>query len=296
MDAARTQRVGEVLKNVATLGKTVKQPVAATNAAAANVKKALTEATSRLPVASSSWIRVGFYILAGVLAIAVILLAVDQWITPIFQRTPGGKGYIPVPGTDTTEVFWTKVADIRDIPIRGTDDTIPSATSLDNRNRFAITMDIYIQDEYPQSLPNNMLRTFFMLGTTQTQPKISVSLDNHKNTLYVKFFTTDYMTCVVDNVPIRKPFRLGVVVNGTIGEAYLNGKLVRSLRIGTPDIVPAGGDMIFNPSTIRLREGTTDYATSRGIKVMNVQTYGYVPTPDELEARMGSLLSASSYI
>jgi hypothetical protein len=305
MDAERTARIGNVLKSVATLGKNIKQPVAPAGApgvagAVPNIKKALTEATSRLPVASSGWIQIGFYILAGLLAIAIILLGVDQFITPIFQREPGGKGYIPIPGTDTTQVFWETYRDVKAIPVRSADPNVASASNLENRDRYAISMDIYINDEYPKDLPANQNRDFFVLGPSASAAdrKFQVSIDNNKNTLYVKFFVgseRNEATLVIDHVPIRKPFRLGIVVNGLIGEAYLNGKLVKSMRLGSVPIVPLSGDSIQNPSDLNV--GTSPVRnTADGIKVLNLQVYGYAPTPEELLARMNTLTRASSFI
>ena len=289
MDAGRTQKIAEVLKSVATLGRNVKQPAGA--AVAPNVKKALTEATSRLPTSSGGWLTIGFYVLAGLLAIAVILLGVDQFITPIVQRVPGGKGYIPVPGTDTTQTAWKTYKEVRDIAVRPVDPEKPNMLTLENRSEYAITLDVYIADEYPQNLPANVNRNFFILGPLVESPKIRFSLDNSKNTIIITLFSGCQRSLVIDNVPIRKPFRIGLVMNGSVAEAYFNGKLVRTLPIGTPTTFPQNGDMLFAPSSVKFREQNT----ANGIKVLNLTAFGYAPKPEELQARMTSLPSASAF-
>ena len=110
MEQSRANKISEVLKNVATLGKQIKTPVSALASRAPEVKNAI-----GVPVQGTGFIRILMYVIAGILLIGILLLGVDQWITPVFQRSPGAPGYIPIPGTDTTQLFWTNTGNINNI-------------------------------------------------------------------------------------------------------------------------------------------------------------------------------------
>ena len=60
--------------------------------------------------ASTSWTGILGYVIGVVVILVVILLIVNYTITPIFRLYPGGPGYIPIPGGDTSQVFWKQVS------------------------------------------------------------------------------------------------------------------------------------------------------------------------------------------
>jgi len=305
MEQSRANKISEVLKNVSTLGKKIQIPgsVAAT--------RIIPEAKNAIgvPVEGTGFVRILMYVIAGILLIGLILLGVDQWITPVFQRSPGAPGYIPIPGTDTTQVFWTdstKVTDIYVGPVtQETNGFTPlSVTNIEGQAAYSLTLDVKINDEYPQSLPpvdpynqlTNGRRIFFILTQVpigSVLPIFQVSLDNNQNKVYITSLnnsSTPEESIVIDNVPIHKTFRIGVTISNKLMEGYLNGLLVSSRPLKQPPIPPESGYRIPSPSNIKVRSGLTEKVLSAGISVLNVRTFGYVASAAEMEARMSDFV------
>lgn len=271
-----------------------------------------------VPVGGSGFVRILMFFIAGILILGVILLAVDQWVTPIFQRSPGAKGYIPIPGTDTTEVFWLDPISVRDIivgqpppsvSVPGTVAIEPlSAQSIASQESYSITMDVLINNEYPQDIGSAEQRTFFLIGMTLDNPSLRVGLDNSKNTVYITCFDSNGLqqSVQINNVPIYKPFRVGIVVTQYALEGYLNGLLVQTKMystsvsdsgITTPftPIPPTSGSRIFAPNNIISTTDTPPKSLSANILVQNIRTFGYPALPAEMKGRMGDLMTSQDY-
>ncbi len=306
MDAARTQRIAEVLKTTKALGKTIKQPTVAAPA----VLTALKEAQSRLPVADTSksgwFITIAMYVIATLLAVGLILLVVDKWITPIYVRTPGGPGLITVPGTDNGQVFWPPASANMNIPIKppgGTKSAINpnptlGASVLEGQSSYTITADVYIKDEMPQTLPTGVTERFFVYLASPgwTTPRLTISLDNNKNTVYIRAYSTSVNTpLVIDNVPIRSPFRIGLIIKPYAMEGYLNGKLVKTVNLKIPIPAPQNGDSFLSLANMGPTISSNVVPASTGIQVFNLTAFGYEIDPTEMMGRMSTLPSGSAY-
>ena len=304
MEQSRANKISEVLKNVSTLGKNLRIPGAGPSRGIPEAKNAI-----GVPVQGSGFVRILMYFVAGILLIGIILLGVDQFITPIFQRTPGSPGYIPIPGTDLSQVFWednTQVSNIiiGSVPPVAAGQVAPlSVTVLEAQSTYSLTVDIFIDDEYPQILPNGeTLRVFFRMGTkTQTgavttiTPCLDMSLSNTKNTIYITSFdnTGQQESMYIDNVPIHTPFRIGITVSPYIMESYLNGQLINTKRIIHIPKPPASGDIILAPSNIK--HTGSSVPLSAGIKVLKVRAFGYAASASEMKGRMSDLTSANKF-
>jgi len=310
MDVGRTQKIANVVKNITNIGKTIKKPTTLQYAAATEgIAKA---AGLPPPVAGSMAVRIILYVIAGILAIGVILLGIDQWITPIFERTPGDGGYIPIPGIDPSQAFWPDSTNTTDITL-GTvapDPNAPpgstaakkalSTTLLEGQANYGLTMDILIENEFPQQLGkdvsgNNISqRTFFILGPDVLHPTLSVNLDNATNTIYITAADSAGapQSIVIDNVPIHKPFRLGISKTSSIMEGYLNGLLVKTRRLKTTTVLPGTGDKIFTTANII----NNNNVVSAGIKVRYLRVFGYTVPASEMKGRMGDVTRADKYV
>jgi hypothetical protein len=294
MNASRADKISEVLKNVSNLGKTIKT---ATGIKAANAPEPANAIGQ--PVTGSGFIRVLMYVIAGLLLIGIILLGVDQWITPIFQKSPGAPGYIAIPGTDQSETYWPSAANVKDIivgtPPPTTNGTPPlSTTVLEGQTSYSITMDVLIRDEYPQDLGSGQnQRIFFTMSQTVDNPSLRVSLDNEKNSIYITCFDNEGLqqSVKIDNVPIHAPFRIGLTVSPYLLEGYLNGLLVQTRQLNTVPKPPTSGDKIFAPANIVIGEKVM----SRGISVLNVRCFGYQVPASEMKGRMDDLTDKSKY-
>ena len=291
MNASRADKITEVLKNVSNLGKSIKT---ATGIKAANAPEPVNAIGQ--PVKGSSFVRTLMYVVAGILLIGIILLGVDQWITPIFQKSPGAPGYIAMPGTDTSEEFWMKAAEVKDIvvgtppPSSSANGQLPppSTTVIEGQTAYSITLDVLITDEYPQDLGSDQnQRIFFILGQKVDMPTIRVGLDNEKNSVYITCFDAEGLqqSVKLDNVPIHAPFRVGFTLSPYLLEGYLNGLLVQSRQLNTTPKPPTTGDKIIAPANIILG----NKVMSRGISVLNIRCFGYQVPASEMNGRMGDL-------
>ena len=305
MDASRAQKIAQVLKDTRTLGKDIGKPVAGPAAAAA--VRAATEATSRLPIGSigGTVMKYLLYLIATLLAIGLLVLAIDQWVTPIFKRLPPS-----LPGIDKTQVFWTNTSSVAPITV-GTPPppagstpsvTTPYASILQGQESYAFTADVLINDEFPKTLPGGVTdRIFFTVGTNPfslNTSKIEISLNNTVNTVKVTVFTgasRDRESAEIENVPIHTSFRIGVVKTPTYMDVYLNGKLYKTRKLSGTSAAIATGDKIYPPSSINLTVGQTTTTLSTGIKVLNFRAFGYVPEPSEMLSRMNDLIPTASF-
>ena len=295
MNASRADKISEVLKNVTNLGKTIK------TASGIKSNGPPPEAANAIgqPVQGSGFVRILMYIVAGLLLIGIILLGVDQWITPIFKKSPGAPGYIPIPGTDTSEVYWLKAADVRDIlvgtPPPTTNGTPPLSTVvLEGQTSYSITMDVLIKDEYPQDLGTGQSqRIFFTMSQSVNNPSLRVSLENEKNTVNITCFDADGLqqSVTLDNVPIHAPFRVGLTISPYLMEGYLNGLLVHTRQLNSPPKPPSTGDKIFALSNIVIN----NKVMSTGIGVLNVRCFGYSVGAAEMKGRMDDLEDKGHY-
>lgn len=292
MEASRADKISEVLKSVQNLGKNLKT---ATGLKVANAPNAIGQ-----PVQGSGMVRILMYVIAGILLIGIILLGVDQWVTPIFKKSPGAPGFIAVPGTDTTQVFWPKAAQVKDIivgvapPSKNGQTQPPSVTVIEGQPSYSITMDVLINDEYPQDLGEGQnQRIFFTMSQTVDNPSLRVALDNDKNTVYITCFDSDGLqqSVKIDNVPIHAPFRIGIVISPFLLEGYLNGLLVQTRQLSSVPRPPTTGDKIFGTSNLVLNKKVM----SRGIAVINVRCFGYSATAPEMKGRMDDLAEKSKF-
>lgn len=298
MDASRAQKIAQVLKDTKTLGKEIGKPVGGPAAAAAS--RAAIEATSRLPTGTmaTTIMKYVMYFIATLLAIGLLVLAIDQWITPVFKRLP-----YTLPGIDKTQAFWSNSSNVKEI-IVGSPPVVGSSTNtycsvLEGQPQYGISIDIKIEDEFPQeSLKQEIIndRIFFIIGSVAS-PKLQISLDNSINTVYIKSFSgllrENPKTVLIENVPVHSPFRIGVVVKPTYMEAYLNGKLYSTVKFATTNTALAlvNQDRVLPPSAITM----SNKAYGAGIKVMNFRAFGYVPSAEELLSRMNDLTPDSSF-
>ena len=166
-----------------------------------------------------------------------ILIIVHFFITPIFQLRPGGPGVIPVPGGDDGKVFWNKGPNPQilesELPINGTSCT------------YSLILDTFIQNPLKFS---NKKRILFSRGAVRKTPSqgdillgmlerynLVVALEPDTNDLIVSVLSGSSTTnseenLVIENVPVQKRFRLGIVVMERALEVYINGHLVKTRK------------------------------------------------------------------
>lgn len=303
-DVGRSQMKQNAMKDIQQLGKRIGQPLSSTAVRGSAFAMPLGGVSS----VSGNTLILGFmYLGAGIFAVILLLMAIDQWVTPVFQKSPGSSGFILVPGTDTTQVYWTNSKLIQDIligspPVQaGTN--VPNAaeqvytTVIEDQDTYSITVDVLIENEFPQDIGDQPMRKFFILGPSLSKPTLTMGLNNSKNTAYITSVDTDghIQTIVIDNVPIHVPFRLGFTKSQYIMEGYLNGKLIKTVRLRTQTIKPTTGSRIYAPSSITYGTDANIKSLSKGISVMNLRLFGYVTPSEEMNARMADLTTVNTF-
>jgi LPXTG-motif cell wall-anchored protein len=280
MDQDRAKAAEAALKNVETL----KKSLAKSDSVKAKTVPTTPAGPTKIqasglpePVAGTGFVQYIMYFIGGVLVLGVVLMIVDRWFFPVFKRSPGAPGYISLPGNDMSDNLWTELKAITDITIgaepQPTDSSTPPPTPiplyssvLASQSTYTITLDVMVNDEKPQNLgadaaTNNISRTFFFLGTAldNNNRKVTFTMDNTMNRVHVNVFNANKLiqSCIIDNVPIHTPFRIGFVKTPFAMEAYLNGFLVQTIQLQGEQIDPIMGDKIYAPQNIKYTPPTT---------------------------------------
>lgn len=211
-----------------------------------------------LATPTTSWGGIVGYILGIFLVIVVILVIINYTITPIFRLYPGGPGYIPVPGGDTSQIYW-----------KTTKDTAPMMDASSNVNAissgWSFTLDIDIKNPMHVSQSPRVLFYRGPPDVSGSSPEgSSTTIQGLIGSYNVAFAllpdTTDLMVSVLtsntsgtnmenvilQNVPVQTPFRVGVTISDTAMEVYLNGLLQRT-RTFTPGATPLASTGMFYP-------------------------------------------------
>ena len=183
-----------------------------------------------------------YYFIMLVILLVLILVLVNYTIMPIFKVTPGGKGIIPLPGSDDSKLFWQTPSSIAAIPDINTplgslvenwsfllDIQVDNPTANTDRPRILFTRGLPL---VPSSAPFTSTDTILTINPSFN---VCVFLDRLTNDLYVAVqikqqtgTSPSLETIIVPNIPVGKSIRLGVFVGSRILEVYVNGYLVRS--------------------------------------------------------------------
>jgi hypothetical protein len=195
-----------------------------------------------------------FYFFTLTVIVLLVLTLVHFTIRPIFKTSDTSKGVIPLPGfTTPVPVFWQTENTIQPIAENQT----PVSTRTEN---YSYILDIQLDN--PTAQTQNP-RVLFVRGPPMTAPSASASVDanstirsivpNFNTIVYLNRLTNDLnvsLQCaeqrsgldpviseaniLIENIPIRKPIRLGVMVGSRVLEVYVNGYLARSKTFTVP--------------------------------------------------------------
>jgi hypothetical protein len=166
-------------------------------------------------------------------------------IRPIFSFIPGDGGSIPIP-TGTTEqlAFSSGPAPV---------DVSCNITNIVSKN-YTLSLDIFISSGfYTTSVPRVLLylsHTQIIMANTDTTnslltrfpaTNVFIWVDSIKNDVYVSAVGVDSAgtshllnSKPIENVPLREPFRITIVVATGFIEIYMNGELVQTMNLGYP--------------------------------------------------------------
>ena len=202
-----------------------------------------------------------FYTSLTVFILFLILVFVHFTMYPIFSFSAEEDGIISIPtSSDKQTVFEGVVA---------TDTTSANPTGLAGTN-YTVSFDVYLSGDFfvttaPRTLLYRADSTAQVVAADTITPasilarypdtNMLIWVDPTKNDLYVSAITTsnggpksiETLPTPVENIPIRKVFRLTIVYTDKFMEVYINGRLEKSMPLrGTP-ITQDGTKAFFPP-------------------------------------------------
>lgn len=174
------------------------------------------------------------YLIGIALVILIIMAFVHYFITPVFSLRPGGPGLITIPGFDDGAIYWKK--DAVDL----------SNTVIGNRVMgYTVQFDMYIRDLPGSSIIQPILSrgaSVDVSGSTASSTIVQVlpshnlacALVNGTNDLIVSVMdsTTTSTVITLENIPVHKTVRVGIVVGSKALEVYINGKMTHVKTYG----------------------------------------------------------------
>jgi len=186
-----------------------------------------------------------YYFIVILIVVLLVLVIVNYTLYPIFRTTPGGKGFIPIPGTDDSKRYWLIPQSIvmlkeSETPVSGLyqnwsyllDIQVDNPTANTGAPRILFSRgEPQLKLETPYSENDTILKILPNFNT-------AIYLDKLTNDLYISIQTitggsaTNKQVLVesipIANIPVRKSVRIGVMIASNVFEVYVNGYLVRS--------------------------------------------------------------------
>jgi hypothetical protein len=167
------------------------------------------------------------YIISIVLVALIMLAFVHYFITPVFSLRPGGPGLITIPGFDDGAIYWKQDAvDLSNTVIGNNvmNYTIQFDMHIRNLPSSNIIQPVLSRGGSPSSTPLTPSSTIIQALPTHN---IACALTNGTNDLLISVMdsTTTSTTLTLENVPVNKTVRIGIVVGSKAVEVYMNGKL-----------------------------------------------------------------------
>jgi hypothetical protein len=176
-----------------------------------------------------------FYISITLFVGFLILAFIHFTAFPVFSFSPNDSGFISVPTASDRQITFDKGL--------ATYDVSANLVSLPACN-YTLGADVYVAGDfmisqvprvilYRSSAPVTAGGREDNLDAIYSETNIIVWLDPIKNDLYVSVVTSDGIqtTGAIENVPIRKAFRLAIAFTTNFIEVYMNGKLEQSMAI-----------------------------------------------------------------
>jgi hypothetical protein len=210
-------------------------------------------------IARNSIVATLFYSSLIVFIIFLIFVFIHFTMFPIFSMSPNDSGFIPLPTVSDRQIAFTKGPAASDLSANFIN--VPACT-------YSFGMDIYLSGNFQASnVPRVLL--YRSVGTKVAPPSTDLSsnlvsrfpdtniliwLDPMKNDLYASVVTSTDGTATtarlqtsvpIENVPIRKVFRLTVVFTQQFIELYINGNLEKSMALKSPPLTAANNSYFF---------------------------------------------------
>jgi hypothetical protein len=238
-------------------------------------------------------------VIGVIVILVVILLIVNYTITPIFRLYPGGPGYIPIPGGDTSQVFW-KQGSGKSGTVSPFSDISTNVVAIPSQWSFSLDIDITNPMHISQSPRVLFYRGPSRFDVSGNFPEGNSStilglIGNYNVAFALLPDTTDLVVSILNssmgmenviipNVPVQTPFRVGVTISDTAMEVYLNGLLqrTRTFESGTTPLNATG--IFYSPQGMNAEIA----------KVANLHLWNSVISPSQMRYATPGLMTVSA--
>ena len=221
-----------------------------------------------------------YYFILITIVVLLLLTLVHFTVTPIFKTRPGGQGYISMPGTDDSALYWKKETELVILK----DIETPLGTNTEN---YSVMLDIQVDNPTANT---GSPRILFARGAhidpqSRYTPDFNLIffLDQLTNDLYIAVATqtlagtTPMEVIQVPNIPVGKALRFGVMLGSKVLEVYLNGYLAKS-KAFTNRIRAVTGEI----------QPPTDTVLSATARVRNLRIWNRPVSPSEFRSYGGA--------
>jgi hypothetical protein len=202
-------------------------------------------------------------IILAIVVTVIILVVIHYTIFPILSFIPGDGGLVPVPIAVDRQLMFTTAPALSDISA--------NFVNLEPYN-YTLSADVYLNGSFQASnMPRPLLYRARVpnttLNVTDTKDKLIerfpdtnliVWMDPIKNDLFVSVVTGDFSSTTnafgnlrlqttnpIENVPIRKVFRITVIFSEKFVEVYKDGLLEQSMTLQNTPISSPDNSYIF---------------------------------------------------
>jgi hypothetical protein len=217
-----------------------------------------------------------FYLSVAALVLFFFLVFLHYTTKPIFAFNVGGDGLIEVPTTDQRQVQYENSNTLPTVPIEFTN-LVPYP--------YTIFFNCTLQGDFTtQSTPLVLLyRSAKGASDIYNFPdsNIVVFIDPFKNDLTLAFSCENDVQVYskpIENIPIRKPFRIGILVTCQYVEVYINGELNETTVLPKKLMEGPSGAKFYGPPQ----------SATNIVKVSNIVYY-----PEALSPKMIRILGKS---
>ena len=188
-----------------------------------------------------------FYGSVVLFILLLILIVINFTMFPVFAFSPNDSGFIPIPTVSDQQLAFTKGPAASDLSANFVG--VPPCS-------YTLGMDVFLSGNFQASnVPRVLLYrsintkvsppstdTSGNLATRFPDTNILIWIDPMKNDLFASVRTgpgSMQTTQPIENVPIKKTFRLTVVFTQQFVELYINGNLEKSMALARPPITAA---------------------------------------------------------
>ena len=234
-----------------------------------------------------------FYASLAIFFVFLLLVFINFTMYPIFSFSPNEFGLITIPTASDRKVTYTGGPPPFDLSANFLG--LPACT-------YTMGMDVYLTGDFmvsqtPRVILYRSLSTtgavitagsVSSLATTYPDTNLIVWLDPVKNDIFVSVVlsTGELLTTrAVENVPVRKVFRLVVVFTAKFLEVYVNGKLDVSMAI-TNTLMSPSDTSVFYPSIKPILNN---------VMIGNLSMWPRVLTAREIQASEGAPVQTASF-